>query len=213
MEFNEKIKQLRTDKGLTQEQLAKLLCVSRSAVSKWESGASYPNIDAIKDLSALFGVAIDQLLSGAEILSLAKTETKELREKTVSLLFAVFDILCIFLIFLPLYANKESNVFYSVPLFQANTIGKMIKICVLVALSLITVIGLFGTVMLLIKNQKAQKTLIILSVIIQSIAVLLFAISRQPYVAVITFLFLAIKIILVFNLLLKCSKKAEIKGE
>ena len=49
MEFNEKLQELRKSKGLTQEELAKELYVSRTAISKWESGRGYPNIDSLKE--------------------------------------------------------------------------------------------------------------------------------------------------------------------
>ena len=51
MEFNEKLQQLRKQKGLTQEQLAEALFVSRTAVSKWESGRGYPNIESLKAIA------------------------------------------------------------------------------------------------------------------------------------------------------------------
>ena len=51
MEFNEKLQELRKQKGFTQEELAELLFVSRTAVSKWESGRGYPNIDSLKAIS------------------------------------------------------------------------------------------------------------------------------------------------------------------
>ena len=51
MEFNEKLQQLRTGKNLTQEQLAEQLYVSRTAISKWESGKGYPNIESLKCIS------------------------------------------------------------------------------------------------------------------------------------------------------------------
>ena len=51
MEFNEKLQELRKQKGLTQEELSEILYVSRTAISKWESGRGYPNIDSLKAIS------------------------------------------------------------------------------------------------------------------------------------------------------------------
>lgn len=64
MEFNEKLQQLRTGKNLTQEQLAEQLYVSRTAISKWESGKGYPNIESLKCISKFFSVTIDELSKG-----------------------------------------------------------------------------------------------------------------------------------------------------
>ena len=60
--FETKIAELRKSKGISQEQLAELLNTSRQAVSKWERGESYPDIDRLKDLAVFFGVSIDYLL-------------------------------------------------------------------------------------------------------------------------------------------------------
>lgn len=54
MEFNEKLQQLRIGKNLTQQQLAEQLYVSRTAISKWESGKGYPNIESLKCISRFF---------------------------------------------------------------------------------------------------------------------------------------------------------------
>ena len=54
MEFNEKLQELRKQKGLTQEELAVTLFVSRTAVSKWESGRGYPNIESLKTIAEFF---------------------------------------------------------------------------------------------------------------------------------------------------------------
>ena len=76
MEFNEKLQQLRKEKELTQEQLAEELFVSRTAISKWESGRGYPSIDSLKAISKLFSVSVDDLLSGEELISLAEIEQR-----------------------------------------------------------------------------------------------------------------------------------------
>ena len=60
--FETKIAELRKEKGISQEQLAELLYTSRQAVSKWERGESYPDIERLKDLAIFFGVSIDYLL-------------------------------------------------------------------------------------------------------------------------------------------------------
>lgn len=54
MELNEKLQELRKQKGLTQEELAERLYVSRTAVSKWESGRGYPNIESLKAVASFF---------------------------------------------------------------------------------------------------------------------------------------------------------------
>lgn len=54
MELHEKLQELRKSRGLTQEQLAQRIYVSRTAISKWESGRGTPSIDSLKALSAFF---------------------------------------------------------------------------------------------------------------------------------------------------------------
>lgn len=67
MTFGQKLKKLRNDNNLTQEQLADLIYVTRTAISKWETGNGYPSIDSLKALSNLFGVSIDELISDADV--------------------------------------------------------------------------------------------------------------------------------------------------
>ena len=56
-------------KELNQEELAEALYVSRTAISKWESGRGYPNIESLKQIAKFFGLTIDELLSGDELSS------------------------------------------------------------------------------------------------------------------------------------------------
>lgn len=66
MELNNKLRALRTAKGLTQEQLADQIGVSAQAVSKWERGATMPDISLLPDISVFFGVSIDELFGITE---------------------------------------------------------------------------------------------------------------------------------------------------
>ncbi len=60
--FSERLYTLRKNRGLSQEQLADALGVSRQSVSKWESGASMPESDRLIAISEYFGVSLDALL-------------------------------------------------------------------------------------------------------------------------------------------------------
>ena len=62
MLFNEKLKKLRKEKNLTQEDLAERLNVSRQAITKWESGEGVPDIENLKQISIYFDVSIDELV-------------------------------------------------------------------------------------------------------------------------------------------------------
>ena len=63
MKLCEKLYELRRAAGLSQEELAERLSVSRQAVSKWENGAAQPELSKLVELSRLYGVSVDELLS------------------------------------------------------------------------------------------------------------------------------------------------------
>mgnify|MGYP003291151309 CR=1 FL=1 len=92
MELSKKIKQIRNDNKLTQEQFAEKMLVSRTAVSKWENGTCYPSIDSLKYMSQTFNVSLDKLLSSEEILEIAKTENQSNISKYNGLLFCLLDV-------------------------------------------------------------------------------------------------------------------------
>ncbi len=64
MSISDKILKLRKDRGLSQEAFAEALGVSRQSVSKWESGAAFPDTDKIIAISELYGVSTDYILKG-----------------------------------------------------------------------------------------------------------------------------------------------------
>jgi len=67
MKFEEKLLQLRKEKELSQENLAKDLNVSRQSVSKWESGQSLPDIENLIRLSDIFKISLDDLIKEKEL--------------------------------------------------------------------------------------------------------------------------------------------------
>ena len=79
MTIDQKIVQLRTAKGISQEQLAEALGVSRQSVSKWEMGQMFPRIDKVLQLCELFGVCADELLR--ENVDIPKTSVSKTKNK------------------------------------------------------------------------------------------------------------------------------------
>lgn len=84
MTLGEKIKKLRTENKLTQDELAEKLFVTRTAISKWETGKGYPGIDSLKLISTLFGISIDDLISDNDV-----TSKKLLEEKTARKMYYI----------------------------------------------------------------------------------------------------------------------------
>ena len=66
MEFNNKLYELRKQKGFSQEELANRLNVSRQTISKWEVGESTPDMEKLVAISDLFEVSLDELIKGEE---------------------------------------------------------------------------------------------------------------------------------------------------
>ncbi len=120
MEFNEKLQQLRAHKNLTQEQLAEQLYVSRTAISKWESGKGYPNIESLKCISKFFSVTVDELISDEELITLAQSENRSNVKKIYKIISSIIDVLAVAFIVLPFYGKSSEDYVYSVNLL-ANT--------------------------------------------------------------------------------------------
>ena len=79
MIFSEKLQLIRKSKGMTQEDLAEKLAVSRQAVAKWESGQVYPDISNLIQISNLFNVTVDYLVRDQEcMVSYENTEDNDL---------------------------------------------------------------------------------------------------------------------------------------
>ena len=91
MEFNEKLQELRKRKELTQEELAEKLYVSRTAVSKWESGRGYPSIDSLKAIAEFFSITVDELLSSNEMLTRVEENHKQTKKQFCDLIFSCFS--------------------------------------------------------------------------------------------------------------------------
>lgn len=199
MEFNEKLQQLRKTKGLTQEELAEILFVSRTAVSKWESARGFPNIESLKAIAKYFSVTLDELLSSEELLILAEEDQKQKEMHVRDMVFGLFDCSMALLLFLPFFGQKADGHVQEVSLFALTGIQPY-----LYAAYWIVIIGtiLLGVLTLALQNCNHMlwlKSKNQLSLLLGAIGVILFAVSQQPYGAVFTFVFLIMKALLLMK--------------
>ena len=193
MNFNEKLQQLRKQKGLTQEQLASSLYVSRTAISKWEAGRGYPNLDSLKEIAKFFDITIDELLSGDELLIAAQEDNKRVQKNFLDLIYGLLDISALMLFFLPFFAVKSGDGIESVSLLALTGIQPYLKIiyCTMVVATIMA-----GVATLALQNCNAHiwiKGKRLLSLLLGAALALVFIISSQPYAAVFAFFLLAIK--------------------
>ena len=128
---------MRKNRELTQEELAQVLYVSRTAISKWVSGRGYPSIDSLKEISNYFGVTIDDLL------------------------FGMVDLFFFILIVLPLYPKPINEYIFSVNLFshtETTWLNRWIYWIMFIAL---IGIGIVKIVLTQFKIEKGYKNVYI----------------------------------------------------
>lgn len=181
MEFHEKLKALRTSRGLTQEELAEALFVSRTAISKWESGRGYPSIDSLKEIAGFFSVTIDELLS-------AEKENKSHFQHLCSRLLGVMDVFYFLLIVLPLYPKSMGQYIASVNLFSYTETTAVNRMIYWGLLLLLIVLGIIETTAPQLKTAISMR----LSIAV----VLILALTGETYATALAFLFFILKVFL-----------------
>ena len=200
MELNEKLQELRKQKGLTQEELAEALYVSRTAISKWESGRGVPSIDSLKAISKYFSVSIDFLLSGEELLEIAGEDLKKRENRVRGLAFALLDLFMIVFCFLPLFAERGVDAAKAVSLIAMDGISTCVKIAYFVTVIGITLIGILALVLQNFEVPFWAKHKYKFSLCLGIAATGLFIVTLQPYASLFSFVFLAIKAFLLIKI-------------
>ena len=107
MDFGEKLKALRTERGLTQEQLAASCTCRAMAVSKWETGGGLPNLTRCR--SSLSDVSVDDLLSTDDLIDVARDERRSTARSSGMLSFGLLDVLAVVFAFIPLYGVDDGS--------------------------------------------------------------------------------------------------------
>ena len=128
---------MRKNRGLTKEELAQVLYVSRTAISKWESGRGYPSIDSLKEISNYFGVTIDDLL------------------------FGMVDLFSFILIVLPLYPKPIDGYIFSVNLFSYTETTWFNRWIYGIMFIILIMVGIVKIVLTQFKIEKGHKNVYI----------------------------------------------------
>jgi transcriptional regulator with XRE-family HTH domain len=199
LELNEKLQELRKQKGLTQEELAEILFVSRTAISKWESGRGCPSIDSLKAIAEFFNITIDELLSSKELLSIAQKDSTIKIQQMRDLVFGLLDLSFLLLIFIPLFGQQEGNFIRQVSLLTIESLPIYIKVIYFVTILFVTFFGILLLTLQNCDNRIWIKSKSKISVLLSILSVLLFIATLEPYVATFSFVLLIIKV----SLLLK----------
>ena len=199
MTFGEIIKKLRTDKGLTQDELAEKIYVTRTAISKWESGRGFPNIESLKTISKYFSVSLDELLSGEEILAIAEKDHKEKERTLRDLIFGLLDCGMALLLFLPFFGQKADGVIREVSLIALSNIQTYLKTAYIAFVGIMIVLGIITLALQNCRQRLWTKSKSYLSLTLSAVGVCLFIVSQQPYAAVFVFAFSIIKALMLIK--------------
>ena len=196
MEFNEKLQKLRKEQNLTQEELAEKLFVSRTAISKWESGRGYPSIDSLKVIAKFFHITIDELIGSEEIITLAEQDKKDNHKKYSALICGILDCLIALLIFLPIFGNGGET---AVTMFAITNISTWLKIVFILVTCLTVFNGFCGIIISNFDKPIWNKHRMITGIALSITGTLLFMLTRQPYAGVFYLSILIIKGVLLLK--------------
>lgn len=190
MELSNKIQKLRKKNNLTQEQLAEKLFVSRTAVSKWETGRGTPNIESLKLIANIFNISLDQLLSADEIVVIAEIENKENIKRFSSYIDSLINLSALLALLLPIYKVEENGFFYSVPLYQ---FGNWQRFIFWILPIIIAVCGILQIIFLHREKENFKNITNIIAVTAHICEIFLLIFCGQPYPATLFFFLFVIK--------------------
>ena len=173
--------------------------MSRTAISKWESGKGYPNIDSLKEISKYFSVSIDDLLSGEKLLSIAEKENKSNIRNMCDLLFGIVDVCALMLIILPLYPKTIDGYIYSVNLFAYTETTSLNRCIYWIMFLFIIVFGMIKIIQTKSNTETNHKMITDISMGVHILVVLFLGITKEAYAIMVAFLLLVIKGLLVLR--------------
>lgn len=182
---------------MTQEELAARLYVSRTAISKWESGRGYPNIDSLRAIAAFFSVSLDELLSTDEVVTLAEEDGKQREKRVQDLAVGLLDLCAALFFFMPFFAKTTEVGVQATSLLDLDGISLYMTVAYFVAVVALCVLGVVRLALQSVTLPRWDKVKTPLSRVLGFVTALLFAVGRQPYAAAFSLILFGIKTIMV----------------
>ena len=179
MTFSEKLQTLRTQEHLTQEALAEKIFVSRTAISKWESGRGYPSIDSLKAISRYFHVSVDELLFGEESVVPSEQRVKAPDKPIPSILCGILDCLTAILFFLPVFGNKGPGPVSSA--LPTISVSAWIRMVFAFTVGLTAGNGLCTVITKGINRSISNRYHLYAGMVLSLAGTFIFILTRQPY--------------------------------
>ncbi len=199
MEFYEKLQHLRRKKGMTQEELAQALYVSRTAVSKWESGRGYPGIESLRMIAGFYEVSLDELLSPDAMLTLAEEDQKHKTTQMRDLVCGFLDLCMALLLWLPLFAERSEEIVRAVPLLSLSGIQPYLKVGYLFLVIGMVMVGILTLALQNCRSAAWVRCKTLLSLSLGAVAVFLFMLGLHPYAAVFSLMLLTVKAVVMLK--------------
>lgn len=199
MDFNEKLQELRRRRGLTQEELAEALYVSRTAISKWESGRGYPSIDSLKRIAAFFSVSLDELLSSDQVLTIAEEDTRQKERSIRDLVFGLLDVSAVMFFLLPLFAERLDGSISEVSLLNLSGVAGYLRFSYIFAVASVILCGILTLALQGFDLTVWGKIKTKLSLGLSGACALLFIVTLQANGAAFMFIFLVIKALMLIK--------------
>ena len=188
MEFNEKLQLLRSQRGITQEELAEKIFVSRDTVATWESGEGCPGIDSLKELAGFFEVTVDVLISERELSALKEAE-RRMRKRQWSyaarirtIACGVLDICALVFLFMPLFTKSVGCIVSCVSILEYT--GTSLRPLYLGAIFGTVAVGVISLLIQAVETVVLKRAVIFFSVI-ASLGLLLLFIAGGLFAAVV----------------------------
>ena len=141
-------------------------------------------------------MSIDELLSNDELIELAQTEKRDTIGKVSVLVFGAMDLITLVFGFLPLSGQQDGTYIRAVALLWNPEFSAMLRVLYCIPMGIVSLFGLFELIAASGEHEKWLPLCAPCSMMLYAVAILVFVLSRQPYITALLFLLFMVKLVL-----------------